>query len=335
MLEPPRLADAAIDAALRAHYGISIVALAFLPIGNDSATWVYRAGASDGAVYFLKLRAGAGFSLPSLVIPHYFHEHGVPHIVAPLPTLSGTLWVSVSDFALSLYPFIDARPAAHVGMSEQHWADLGATLKQIHSSRLPPELLGLIRRETFTPSRRDVLANMAAAIARGDFADPLQRELAAFWHARQGEIRTVTERVDALGRQLRQAALPNVLCHADLHTWNVLLDAQQQIWVVDWDEIILAPKERDLMFVVGGIGRDLVRPHETACFLRGYAGSAIDQQALVYYRYAWAAQDMGAYGEVVFFSPGLGELTRHDALGGFISQFEPGNIVDLALASET
>jgi spectinomycin phosphotransferase len=44
-----------------------------------------------------------------------------------------------------------------------------------------------------------------------------------------------------------------VLCHADLHTWNVLVDGDGRLWLVDWDEAILAPRERDLMFLVGGI----------------------------------------------------------------------------------
>jgi spectinomycin phosphotransferase len=334
MREPPNLADAAIVAALHAHYHIGIAGLTFLPIGNDSATSVYRVEASDGAVYFLKLRAGAGFSVPSLVIPHYLYNQGVPHIVAPLSTISGNLWAGVHDFALSLYPFIDARPAAHIGLSEQHWQALGATLQQIHSSQLPPELLRIVPRETFTPARRHVLTDLAAAIAKQAFAGPLERELAAFWHARRDDIRTVVDRADALGRRLRLASLPNVLCHADLHTWNVLLDTDQQIWIVDWDETILAPKERDLMFVIGGIARDLVSSPETACFLQGYADSAIDQQALVYYRYAWALQDMGAFGEMVFFSPDAGELSRREALDGFVDMFEPGNIVALALASE-
>jgi spectinomycin phosphotransferase len=98
---------------------------------------------------------------------------------------------------------------------------------------------------------------------------------------------------------------------------------------VDWDETILAPKERDLMFVIGGIGRGLVSPQETASFLEGYGEAAIDQRALLYYRYAWAAQDMGAYAEEAF-SPHLGEPARRDAARGFMSLFEPGNIVAIA-----
>ncbi len=154
-----------------------------------------------------------------------------------------------------------------------------------------------------------------------------------FGTSRQGEIRALVERADELANQLREKPSSLVLCHADLHTWNILLDAGERLWLVDWDETILALKERDLMFVIGGIGRGLVSPRETACFLRGYGEAEIDPQALTYYRYAWAVQDMGAYGEQVFFSPGLGEASRRDGLEGFKSLFAPGNIVDIALGS--
>ena len=335
MREPLKLAEHAIVAALQAHYAISITTLTFLPLGDDSASAAYRVHAADGADLFLKVRAGEGFSVPSLVIPDTLYNQGVPHIVAPLPTISEALWVSVNDFALSLYPFMDGRMGADVGLSDPQWRAFGTTMKQIHSTQLTPDLLQVVRRETFIPSRRNVLTDLEAAIAKGDLVDPVQRELAAFRHARQDEIRTLVDRADALGRQLRQASLPAVLCHADLHTWNVLLDTAQQLWLVDWDETILAPKERDLMFVVGGIGRDLVSAHETSCFFQGYGDTTIDPPALVYYRYAWAAQDMAAYGERVFFSPDLGEGTRRDALHGFEDMFEPGNIVDIALASDS
>jgi spectinomycin phosphotransferase len=335
MREPPKLTEHAIVTALQANYVISITALTFLPLGADSASAAYRVEVAGAADLFLKVRAGEGFSVLSLAIPHTLHHQGVPHIPAPLPTIIQTLWVGVDDFALSLYPFIDGRMGADVGLSDAQWRALGATVKQIHTAELAPDLLQIVRRETYVPSRRNVLTELEAVIAEGDLAGPTQRELAAFWHTRQEKIRTVVDRADALGRQLRQASLPHVLCHADLHTWNVLLDRDQQLWLVDWDETILAPKARDLMFVVGGIGCDLVRPHETTCFLQGYGDTAIDPDALVYYCYAWAVQDMAAYGERVFFSPDLGEGTRRDALHGFMNMFEPGNIVDIAFASDS
>jgi spectinomycin phosphotransferase len=137
MREPLKLAEAAIMAALHAHYAISVATLAFLPLGDDSGSAAYRVQTADGTTYFLKVRTGAGFSLPSLVVPRYFRDRGVPHLVAPLPTIAGGLWGGANDFALSLYPFIDGRMGADGGLSEQHWRALGATLKQVHGDSLP------------------------------------------------------------------------------------------------------------------------------------------------------------------------------------------------------
>jgi len=335
MREPPKLAAATIAAALYAHYGISATALTFLPLGCDSASSVYRVDAADGAPYFLKARAGAGFSVSSLVVPRYLRDRGVPHIPAPIPTAARELWFTVGDFALSLYPFIEGCIAAEVGLSDEQWRAFGATMQQIHTSQLAPDLLQIVPREPFVPTRRSLIADLEAALSAPAFGDPVHRELAAFWHARRDEICALVEAADALGRELRQASAPLVLCHADMHTWNVLVEAAEQWWLVDWDETILALKERDLMFVIGGIGGDGIGPHETACFLQGYGEAAIDRRALTYYRYAWAVQDIAAWGEWALFLPDLSAGTRRDALHGFMGLFEPGSIVELAFASES
>jgi spectinomycin phosphotransferase len=332
MLEPPLLAENTILAALRAHYGIAGAVLTFLPVGNDSASFVYRVDAANGASYFLKARSGAGFSAPSLTVPFFLHSQGIPHVMAPLPTTGQALWVAVDGFALSLHPFVAARTATDAGLKLDDWRALGATLRQVHASHLPAELARTLPQETFTPSRRHVLDELVDLLGKPVFIDPLQAALVEFWRGRDELIHTVIERADNLGAELRREALPRVLCHADLHTWNVLVDADRQMWIVDWDEVILAPKERDLMFMVGGIGRGLVKPAETESFLTGYGASPIDPRTLAYYRFAWAAQDLAAYAEQVFFVRDAREPTRRAAMQGFVDMFEPGNIVDIALA---
>jgi spectinomycin phosphotransferase len=335
MLERPKLADTTIAEALRAQFGVSVAALTFLPLGADSATAVYRADAADGAAYLLKTRCARGFSPASLAVPRYLYDLGVPHIVAPILTRSKAPWVMVDDFALTLYPFIDGRIGGDAGLSERQWIELGTTLKQIHLIQLPPDLMNIVPRESYVPSRRSVVTDLEEAISGQVPTDPVQRELAAFWHSRRDQIRTLVDRADALARQLREVSSEPVLCHSDLHTRNVLLEGDEQFWIVDWDETILAPKERDLMFFVGGIMRELLQPRHTDLFFRGYGDTAIDPDALVYYRNAWAVQDIGAYGEQVFFSPGLSEKSRRHALRRFMSLFEPGNIVSTALAPES
>jgi spectinomycin phosphotransferase len=334
MREPPELADDTIVRALQASFGIRVAVLAFLPVGNDSASWAYRVQTAQGPTYFLKVRAGAD-PVPGSTVPCHLHRQGVPHVLAPLATGAGAAYVLVDSFALALYPMLDARTGTKGGLSPQQWRQLGVTLRQIHAMPLTPQLTRMVGREAFRPTRRELLAELDALLTTVAPDDPAAWELARVWRARQGVIDGLVERADTLGRHLARLSFPQVLCHADLHTWNVLIDADQQPWIVDWDEAILAPKERDLMFVVGGIGHELVRPRDTDWFFQGYGQVGIDPRLLAYYRSAWAVQDIAAYGEQVLMMPTLGEETRRAAVDGFVDLFAPGNIIDLARASAT
>ena len=330
MLEPPALAEEAVAGALETGYGVRVAGLVFLPVGNDAASWAYRVEVAGGPSWFLKVRAGAG-AMPGAAVPAYLHRHGVPLVLAPRPTGTGAPFVVVDRFALALYPLLDAATGAEVGLSPAQWRELGAAVRRTHSLAPTAELAALAGRETFRPSRRELLPALQAAVARADPADPVAGALAGFWKAHRDLIDDLVDRGDRLGRQLAGQGLGQVLCHGDLHTWNVLVDADHHLWIVDWDEAVLAPRERDLMFMVGGgIGHGLVRPHDTEPFLQGYGETGIDPRLLAYYRTAWAVQDIAAYGEEVLLTPALGEATRRAALEGLMDLFAPGNIVDLA-----
>jgi spectinomycin phosphotransferase len=333
MLDPANLDKATIAKTLEVHYGVFATEIAFLPLGYDSASWVYHVRVRDKQSYFLKVRAAHGFNPASLAIPNYLREQGVPHILAPLKAIDQALWVSVGDFALSLYPFIEGKVAADVGISDRQWRTFGNLTRKIHSCHLPAELLHLVPRESFVPSRRHLIKELEAAATKATFDNPEERELAEFWCAQKGIIHEIVEHSDALADQLRHAPSALVLCHADMHTWNVLLDNDNQMWLIDWDEVILALKERDLMFAIGGIGGDGVGPHQTSWFLQGYGDHAIDPTALAYYRCAWAVQDIAAFGELVFFAPERSQNSRQDSMRGFMNLFRSGEIVDIAIRS--
>jgi spectinomycin phosphotransferase len=331
MLEPPDVSPAAIPEAVHTAFGLRLASLAFLPSGNDARSFVYR-GTAGGAAYFVKLRAGPP-NEAALAVPRFLAVQGVPHILAPLPTATGALSSSVGAFTLALYPFVEAPTGMQAGLTDAQWIAYGATLRQVHAAALPPALAALIRRESFTPAWTGGVLAFDARLGERDLADPLEQALTEFWQEHRAEIRMLAERAEARGRELRARGLPLVVCHADAHTANVLVEPDGQFWLVDWDETRLAPKERDLMFVDGGIIGAALRPRDTALFYQGYGPAEVDSLALAYYRDDWAVQDMGEYARQVFGEPPAGEATRRAGLEGFRSLFEPGNIVELALAS--
>jgi spectinomycin phosphotransferase len=328
MLEPPDLPDDRIVAAVRRHYGFDLTALAFLPLGHDVRSWAFRAETEDAA-YFLKLRQGV-VREATLRVPRYLADQGVSQIVAPLPTRAQRLWVDVDRFTLALYPFIDGTTGMAHGLQEQHWVAYGAVLRAMHDTPLASQLAPVVPGETFTAGLGEAVRALDAHIESRAFAHAIERDLVAFWQGRRAEIRALVERFEALGRQLRAQRPPLVLCHADVHPNNVLIDRDNQLWIVDWDDTQLAPKECDLMMGVGGLGNYPAGPRETGWFLSGYGSTAIDPVALAYYRHVRALGDIGANGEQVLLLPGASEATKRDGLQRMELLFAPGYIVSLA-----
>lgn len=48
----------------------------------------------------------------------------------------------------------------------------------------------------------------------------------------------------------------------------MLVVDEESIYIIDWDEPMFAPKERDLMFIGGGIGNVWNKPHEIDYFMK-------------------------------------------------------------------
>jgi len=334
MPEPPaNLSDETLRAALRAHFGLTVAELVLLPLGQDASAWVYRARTADDRAYFLKVRTRVD-NAAGLLVPRYLRDRGIAQVVAPLPAATGALWAEVGDYAAILYPFVAGATGMARGLTDQQWIDYGAPLRRVHDTALAPDLARVMRRESFAPDGADTVRRLDAQIGARTFEDPAASALATFWQARREEIHTLLQRAEDLGRRLAAAGPGSVLCHADIHTNNVLLDDDGRVWFVDWDDTVLAPRERDLMFVVGGLRSGLVGPREEARFFEGYGATAVDPLALAYYRYAWAVSDIGAYGAQVLFRPDLGPDSRREAVDWFMRLFSPGYIVALAFASD-
>lgn len=332
MPEPPPLAEASIVEELRTGFGVELGALEFLRVGNDAASWSYRVEVAGGGELYLKLRAG-GEAMPGAAVPSHLARHGVPNVLAPLRARDGSPAVRLGHFWLALYPMLDGRPAGQAGLSPAQWRRFGATVARFHAVPPTPELRRLVPVEAFRPSRRELIGGLDKLLTGPGPHDPVTAKLAELWRDRREQILELVGRADQAGHRLAARPLRTVLCHADLHTFNVLVEPGGALWIVDWDEAVLAPRERDLMFVIGGISDRLITPADTGHFLEGYGDAAVDPDLLEYYRLAWAVQDIAANAEEVTGLPWLGEESRAASVDGFLSLFEPGQIVEIATGS--
>jgi spectinomycin phosphotransferase len=336
MREPPDVSDASLRACLRDHFGVRVTEIAFLPIGNDVDTAVYRVVTDDATPYFLKLRGwrrSGRFDATTVTIPRFLHDQGIAQVIAPIPTRERKLWVRLDAFAVILFPFIAGRNGFAAPLSERQWIAFGAALKQVHTAIVPPTLSAQIPRETYAPLWRHRAKALQARVEETAFTDPIAAELAAFLHAKHDDISHLIARAGMLGDALRARPPAHVLCHADIHAANILIGTDGALYIVDWDTLILAPKERDLMFIGGGIGGAWNSAWEEGHFYRGYGQTEINQVALAYYRFERIIEDIVEFCERLLLTDEGGE-DRAIGLGKFLRAFGPNNVVEIAYRTD-
>jgi spectinomycin phosphotransferase len=333
MLEKPDLKDEKIIACLQNEYGLRVVQVAFLPLGADQNTAVYRVVAEDETPYFVKLRRGV-FDEAAVALPKFLSGQGIMQIIAPLATKTGQLWASLDAFKLILYPFVEGHNGYEVDLSDRHWGDFGAALKSIHTAVVPPALIRRIQPETYSPQWREIVKTFLERVEVDAFDDPVAVELAAFLKARRDEILDLVRRAERLAQALQARSPKLILCHSDIHAGNILIDANDALYIVDWDNPILAPKERDLMFIGGGQGfAGHTAQEEATLFYRGYGQMQIDPIALAYYRYERIIQDIAAFCEQLFLTNEGGE-DREQSLRYLQSNFLPNGTIEIAYQSD-
>ncbi|HYF62606.1 MAG TPA: aminoglycoside phosphotransferase family protein [Herpetosiphonaceae bacterium] len=332
MSHPPGLPDDRLLDEVETQYVIRLAGLNWLDGGADSHAWVAMGTAPLGGSYVVKVRSGP-FDSASLRLAHHLRKQGLGQVVAPLTGWNNRQWATVDDYTFSVYPFIQGIPAAERGLAPDQWTAFGRLVRQLHDQTLPPDLASEIRAETWDTPWPAQVAALTAAVEAADQGDPVAASLAGVWRQHRAAVELLAGRAEALAARLAATPAPLVLCHADLHTWNVLVDHDRHIWLIDWDTAMVARKERDLMFAIEGISHDLVSPEASQWFLDGYGPARPDPQALAYYRCAWAIQDCVSFGEEILARPELGEAARLRALRLLSGVFKPGQIVRIALES--
>lgn len=303
MREPPNIPEDRLRACLQDQYNLSRVTIEFLPRGLDYSAGVYRMVNEQGTAYLLKVTARPLYE-PGFFVPRYLNDQGIRSVVAPVPTRSGALWTKLVDWIVIVYPFIDG-DSGWAGMTDEQWREVGTIFKRIHGVQLQPEVFSSLRKETFDPTEytRWVHTFESQHLHSQHSKSESSRALRAAWVAHQSAIHTAVSSLENLAEVLQSQTFPFVICHADLHPANLIRDRHGHVFVIDWDEVMLAPKERDFIFI---------REPEANAFWKGYGQREIDWIVLSYYLWERVIQDVIVNAQDVCFRDDLGEETKAD-----------------------
>lgn len=287
MLTPPTELDSEALGGALAHWGLQEPQLEYLPVGFGSHHW--RAG--DAFVTVDDLAAKSFETLDRAYrTAGALREAGLEFVLAPLPDDSGAPTRRLDErFAVSVTPFVEGTSSSFGSYETEGERQRTATLvARVHvAGELVPA--GLARRDDLEVPARSTLEETLASLSVPWETGPFAERARALLAARADEVLRSLKAHDERAARLRQQSNEWVVTHGEPHRGNLIVHDSGAQFLVDWDTTLVAPRERDLWWV---LDEDLTGWDEYATV----AGDvALDLEALEHYRQGWDLADVAAF----------------------------------------
>lgn len=118
-----------------------------------------------------------------------------------------------------------------------------------------------------------------------------------------------------LAEKLKREGLKNVLCHTEIHHWNMMQG--ENLVIIDWEGLKLAPPEHDLFSIIlKPYGNNFL--NEYFKFMPNYKPN---QEVLEFYFLRRKLEDIWEWVELLHYGNPEGEA-REEALAGLLGEFK-------------
>jgi spectinomycin phosphotransferase len=301
--EPTDLDRDALAELLERRWGLDVLRLEHLPVGFGSHHW--RADTAGGERLFVTaddleapFQAGPDAAGSFAALERAFgaaaalrDEAGLEFVTAPLADRDGRVVHRLgARYTASVSPFLEgsSHPWGHWD-SPAEQREMGTLLGRLHraSALVPADRLP--RRHDLAIPSRDVLEAALGDLSRdwetGPYAERVRELLGRHAEALARRLSAY----DALARRVGADDSGWVVTHGEPHRANVVRDPAGGLHLVDWDTTLLAPRERDLGFVLGE------EPTGWEEYEDASGCSVLDRDALRLFRDWWALADVAVF----------------------------------------
>ncbi|RKU14858.1 hypothetical protein C6503_14305 [Candidatus Poribacteria bacterium] len=294
---------------LSTAYALSLQSITFFPEGEDS--YGYVVASETGEKYFVK----ASTSVPNSrlqVASLLRHQCNISGVVAPLETLEGTLSVPWQDFRVSLFPFIEGKSRWDLWKVGKDFTDTelsqtGALLATIHgyTDTVASNNLAVA---TYDLPLRQELHIVLDAPRKISPQNEYQKQLLEAITQHRSKILQTLERYDSLGRSASALQTPFVITHGDPTPGNLIIDAENRLYIIDWDGVGLGPPEKDLVSFTG---------ERFEVVLESYLAERrnpvrLHADIFGFYIYEWTINEIRDYGTKILFKNDDAQQNAYD-----------------------
>jgi spectinomycin phosphotransferase len=309
------------------EYGLAIQEMEFLLRGWGGDCFVAKT--AEGIRYFLKfhdeteflaLAAGArDFYLPLMDQLH--HKGILPHIPHPSPTLQGDFSLTIEPYELVITNFIEGHLVGFGRLPDPILIRLAELTGILHRSKSQLEFQHPFV-DAFQINYEDLLVQSLDEIETITPADrPGKQALKNLVLPQKNLVLEILNRHKELQTFARATDKPTVVCHTDLHGANLMTDDQDNLFILDWENAMLAPPEHDLFFFVADerFG-DLFFP----AYQKHVGSMDLDVQFFEFYLYRRAFEDVTDFMVRILNGDGSQERDQEDLkeISGYLKGFK-------------
>jgi len=301
--------------AVQQSYSFEIVDFEYLLQGWGGDCFVTTT--RDGTPYFLKLHdqeKNAVFVASSrpfyLPLMDQLHRKGIlPDIPHPVHTRRGDLSLRIGPCELVVTNFIAGDLVGFGEIADPILAVLADRVGILHNSSAElafehPFIEGFgIVFESYLLKMMGELENVAPPDRPG------QKLLFEAMRAHKDEILAHLSRLKGLQGYAKQVDKPMVICHTDLHGGNLMIDGQGTLYILDWENAMIAPPEHDMYFFAG---EESFWRLFWPIYRRRYPQVDLDSKVLAFYFYRRGLEDIADYVYRIMLGDGSPERDRSD-----------------------
>lgn len=284
---------------LKTAYALPLEFITFFPEGEDS--YGYVVVSETGEKYFVK----ASTSVPEICLQYASllrTRCNISGVVAPLETSDGALSIPWHDFRVSLFPFIEGKSRWDLWKAGKDFTDAelsqtAALLATIHLCTVEIDTTHLATAKYDLPLRNELYTVLEAAAKKVPSQNPYQKQLLEALTKHQSQILATMERYDELGRSAAASQTTFVITHGDPTPGNLILDAENQLHLIDWDGICLGPPEKDLVSFTGERFEVVLERY----LMERQGDISLHADIFGFYIYEWTLNEIRDYGTKILF----------------------------------
>ncbi len=293
MLTESKIDKSLLKKVVQEKFGISVTNLTLVPKWEVARAYVIES--SNHQHFFLKIYSDDNVPDSAFRFAYdLFAKVGIRNIAHPIPTIYGQMRIRIGGFHVALFNLISGRTAQEHKFTHSQSERLGALLAKIHQSKT---IIGeySVKEKFEIPFNVRFLDVFGAISKMTRNSAQYKKRLKLLLEPHRQWFMQELETLEELQRKIRRTSLEFVNCHGEPSPGNILSSNDGEIHLLDWDEPIFAPKEKDLLFF-----KDNLEP-----VMKGYGAYAedriVDQNVMEFYGHLWNLGEIADYGSKILF----------------------------------